>query len=168
MGTTARILYQKNSSFNVLMMHFIDLTTFRSMNTIETESSLVDWLTWFCSDGENMKGLETILERNPAIKGANKLYTQFIADSELMEKYEARQKYLRDVSTIKSVSHDEGYAQGKAEGLVQGKTEGNIEGKAEGIEAGKRAVAQIMKSNDEPTEKIQQYTGLSKVEIERL
>ncbi|MBN2342118.1 MAG: PD-(D/E)XK nuclease family transposase [Deltaproteobacteria bacterium] len=139
-----------------LMMHFIDLTTFRSMNTIKTESTLEAWLTWFCFDGENMKGLETILERNPAVSEANKLYTQFTADSALMEKYEARQKYLRDVSAIKNVSHDEGYAQGKADGITVG------------MEAEKHAVARTMKSNGEPTKKILQYTGLSKEEIERL
>ncbi|MBN2342289.1 MAG: PD-(D/E)XK nuclease family transposase [Deltaproteobacteria bacterium] len=135
-----------------LMLHFIDLTTFRSMHTIEASSPLLDWLTWFCSDGDDMKGLETILEKNPVIKEANQLYTLFTADKELMEKYEARQKYLRDVSTIKSVSRDEGYSQGKAEG----------------IDEEKRAVARIMKTNSEPTEKIQRYTGLSKEEIEQL
>ncbi|MBN2673230.1 MAG: hypothetical protein JXX29_16225, partial [Deltaproteobacteria bacterium] len=86
--------------------------------------------------------------------------------------YEARQKYLRDVSTIKSVSHDEGYAEGEAKGLekglVQGEAKGRAEGKAEGVNENRYAVAKVMKANGEPTQKIQQYTGLSAEEIEKL
>jgi predicted transposase/invertase (TIGR01784 family) len=143
-----------------LMIHFLSLTRFKKMR-YTAESHLTDWLTWFCFNIEdNMKGLDTILERNDAVREAHGLYERFTADKELMEKYEARQKYLRDVSTIKGVSREEGYKEGLERGIEQG------------IEQGSRLerinMASTMKNNGESPEKIQQYTGLSVAEINEL
>ncbi|MBN2673541.1 MAG: hypothetical protein JXX29_17805, partial [Deltaproteobacteria bacterium] len=102
----------------------------------------------------------TVLERNPAVKDAHKLYQQFTADQELMERYQARQKYLSDLATVKEVSHDGGYAEGKAEGLAEGEIKGRKESAF--------AVAKLMKQNGEPSIKIHQYTGLSTEEIEAI
>ena len=79
-------------------------------------------LTWFCFDGENMKGLDAIMEQNEAVKEAHKQYERFTADNELMEKYEVRQKYLRDISTIKGVSRDEGFKDGLERGIEKKRT----------------------------------------------
>ena len=73
-----------------MMMHFIDLTRFREKR-YNVHTKLADWLSWFCIDEDTMKGLDTILERNPAVRRANELYEEFTADKEMMERYEARQ-----------------------------------------------------------------------------
>jgi predicted transposase/invertase (TIGR01784 family) len=140
-----------------LMMHFLSLTLFRKMR-YTVESPLTDWLTWFCFNKEDeMKGLDTILERNKAVREAHSHYEQFTADRELMEKYEARQKYIRDLSTIKGVSRDEGYQEGLERGIEQGLEQG---AKQERFH-----LARAMKESGESAEKIHQYTGLSIEEI---
>ncbi|MBN2672897.1 MAG: PD-(D/E)XK nuclease family transposase [Deltaproteobacteria bacterium] len=96
------------------MLHFLCLTTFRKLQYTDTQQ-LNDWLQWFIHDEDIMNGLDTLLERNPTVKEAHDLYTQFTADKELMEHYEARQKYLSDLATLKEDSHDAGYAEGKAD-----------------------------------------------------
>ena len=133
------------------MLHFLSLTAFRNLR-YTSKCQLTYWLTWFCFDGENMKGLDTILERNDAVRESHQQYERFTADKELMEKYEARQKYLRDLSTIKGVSREEGFTDGLQRGIEQ---------KA-------YTVARAMKAEREPTEKITQYTGLSEEEIANL
>ncbi|MBN2672774.1 MAG: PD-(D/E)XK nuclease family transposase, partial [Deltaproteobacteria bacterium] len=138
------------------MLHFLDLTAFRKMATI-VQGRLKQWLTWFCLSEGTMKGLDTLLESNPAIKEAHELYTRFTADNELMEKYEARQKYLRDVSTIKHVSHDEGYTKGLAEGEVKGFTQGEVSG----LEKGKRQTVVAMRKEHIDPATISRVTGLS-------
>ncbi|MGF1533431.1 MAG: hypothetical protein ACFCUI_06995, partial [Bernardetiaceae bacterium] len=50
----------------------------------------------------------------------------------------------------------------------EGKAEGIAEGKAEGIAEGKVQIARMMLESGEAVEKIIQYTGLSKKDIEKL
>jgi len=141
------------------MIHFMDLTQFRKMR-YTVKCQLSHWLTYFCLDEDNMKGLETILENNPAIKKAHALFEEFTADKEMMERYEARQKYLRDVSTIKSFSHDEGYIKGKTEGKIEGIIEGEAKGKAEMV------ISMYQESIDIPT--IAKVANLSVEEINQI
>lgn len=94
-----------------------------------------------------MKGLETLLESNSTIKQAYRLHRQFTADEQLMAQYEARQKYLHDISTIKRCSYDEGLQAG-----------------AENIQTIVHTMNQ--KGLDIPT--IAEYTRLSIEEIERI
>jgi len=115
-----------------------------------------------------MKGLDTILERNEAVREAHTHYEQFTADRELMEKYEARQKYLRDVSTIKGVSRDEGYQEGLERGLEQGLERGLEQGLERGAMNERIHLACAMKAAGESPEKIQEYTRLSFEEINDL
>ncbi|MBN2526351.1 MAG: PD-(D/E)XK nuclease family transposase [Deltaproteobacteria bacterium] len=158
-----------------LMLHFLCLTTFKKVRTMIT-TPLADWLSWFCFDEDNMKGLETILERNDRVKEAHERYEQFTADRELMERYEARMKYLCDVATFKEDGRlkgfEEGRSEGRAEGRAQGQAEGRAQGQAEGLIEGETArtmeFARMMLRNNEPIDKIIRYTGLSKEEIESL
>ena len=62
----------------------------------------------------------------------------------------------------------EGKAEGRLEGKAEGRLEGKAEGKAEGEAKGLEKVAFTMKANGEPVEKIIQYTGLTKEQIEKL
>ena len=51
---------------------------------------------------------------------------------------------------------------------AKARKEGHAEGRAEGIDERNRAIARAMKSNNEPIDKIIQYTGLSAEDIEML
>ena len=56
----------------------------------------------------------------------------------------------------------------KAEVHAKAKTEGRVEGRAEGRKENSIEIAKKMKSENEPIEKIINYTGLTKEEIEKL
>ncbi len=56
------------------------------------------------------------------------------------------------------------FKEGKAEGIAEGK----VEGIAEGVVKGKLTIARMMLESGEAVEKIIQYTGLSKKDIEKL
>ena len=56
----------------------------------------------------------------------------------------------------------------KKEGFEDGKAAGLAEGEASGRAAEKFEMAKMMKSDNEPIDKIAKYTGLSVEDIERL
>ncbi|MBN2341689.1 MAG: Rpn family recombination-promoting nuclease/putative transposase [Deltaproteobacteria bacterium] len=142
------------------MIHFLCLTTFRKLRYTCCQQ-LDDWLQWFiCDNEEAMKRIDTILERNPAVKEAHDLYTHFTADKALMERYEARQKYLSDLATIKEESHDDGYTLGKAAGLSIGETNG--------LAKGKRLMAVAMYKEGIDVTTISRVSGLAIEEIEEI
>jgi predicted transposase YdaD len=64
-----------------------------------------------------------------------------------------------------------GIVEGKQIGIVEGKQIGIVEGKQIGITEGEKKkaleMAGMMKKNNEPVDKIIQYTGLSKEEIDK-
>ena len=126
-----------------LMIHFLHLTEIQKGRYTDCEP-LNQWLQYFCMHEDNMKGLETLLESNPAIQKAHRLHRQFTADELLMEQYEARQKHLRDISTIKGYSYNEGAAE-RARDIVHNMHQ---------------------KGLDVPT--IAEYTALSVPEVERI
>jgi DNA repair protein RadC len=62
----------------------------------------------------------------------------------------------------------EGKKIGLEKGLKKGLKEGEKKGREEGKKEGKIEIAKTMKKKGEPTERIAEYTGLSKKEIEKL
>ena len=97
-----------------------------------------------------------------------------------MDKYENSIRIMRDTFAtykyaIKSGHADglkQGIEEGRALGMAQGKAEGMAQGmaqgKAEGEKAKNREIAKMMLADNEPTEKIKRYTGLSEAEIDEL
>ena len=67
-----------------------------------------------------------------------------------------------EVTKIWDQGRAEGRAEGRVEGRAEGRVEGRVEGRAEGIDERNRIIAQEMKANNEPIDKITKYTGLSK------
>ncbi len=72
------------------------------------------------------------------------------------KEYEESLKNYRDIKNVVDTARTEGKVEGKIEGKIEGKLERNIE------------IARQMKKDNEPIEKIQRYTGLSKKHIEKL
>jgi DNA repair protein RadC len=109
---------------------------------------------------------------------STKAYFSF-HDSGLMEKLRASSKYaLAEHEIIKirkeaeQIGMEKGIKIGREEGLKEGKKEGREEGLKEGeergLKKGKIEMAQKMKTAGETIEKISDYTGLPKKEIEKL
>ena len=77
-----------------------------------------------------------------------------------MNEYETNLKYDRDLKNV----IDTAFEEGKLEGILESK----LEGKLEGILEGKRTIALAMLAEDESTEYVMRFTGLSREEIETL
>jgi len=88
------------------------------------------------------------------------------------EAYEESLKYYRDLKNVIDTSKDEGKEEGRREGLEEGLEKGRKEGLEKGKQEGRTEqaieMALEMLKNEEPIEKIMQYTGLSREEIESL
>lgn len=72
------------------------------------------------------------------------------------EAYEESLKYFRDLNNVVDTSRKEGLQQGLQQGMMRGVEQRSIE------------IAKEMKANQESVEKIMQYTGLSRQQIEDL
>ena len=105
----------------------------------------------------------------------------FLKNEEIKEEFQARGlKKAKEVLDIMNLSDEDRIAyEHYVEDLryqasmyqssyVVGKSEGKAEGKVEGRLEEKKTMARLMKKNQEPIEKIMQYTQLSKKEIEKL
>ena len=142
-----------------LMIHFLHLTEYEKAAYSGSEP-LNQWLRYFCAREDDMKGLETVLNENPAIKKARELHRQFTADDLLVEQYEARQKYLRDVATIRNVS----FAEGREKGLADGRSEGKLMES----ERKDRFVVHHMHRKGLSPETISEYTNISLSRIHQI
>ena len=85
-------------------------------------------------------------------------------DRKEQEAYEDSLKVYRDLKNVLDTARDEAFEEGKA----QGKEEGKAEGKAEGQVEERLAIARNMKTQGLNNAMIQQITGLSTQDIDRL
>lgn len=100
--------------------------------------------------------MKAILEDTSEIRQAEKRYGAFVADAELQDRLEARDKFRR---THLQLLHD-AEQKGKAEGKAEGKEEGRIEER--------RETARKLKSRNMPIAEIAEITDLSEEEIRQL
>ncbi|MBN2344479.1 MAG: Rpn family recombination-promoting nuclease/putative transposase [Deltaproteobacteria bacterium] len=162
-----------------LMIHFLHLTELEK--TAYTDGKpLHQWLRYLSAREDTMKGLQTVLDSNPAIKKAAELQHQFTADDLLMEQYEARQKYLHDIATIKGVAYDEGLEKGEQIGLEKGEQIGLEKGEQIGLEKGEqigfrigldrkdRCIVHTMHNKGLDVDTISQYTNISPNRVEQI
>ena len=76
------------------------------------------------------------------------------------EAYEESLKYYRDLKNVVDTSREEGVEEGMKQGMEKGMKQG--------IDQRNIEIARTMKKNQEPVDKIMQYTGLSREQIEGL
>jgi predicted transposase/invertase (TIGR01784 family) len=93
-----------------------------------------------------------LIQEDKEIEKAHKVYKKFTRDEQMLELYEARQKFKRDYNSILAAKIEEA----EQKGLQKGKLEGIL------------GIAKKMKDEGEEIEKISRITGLSVEEIERL
>ncbi|WP_239060713.1 Rpn family recombination-promoting nuclease/putative transposase, partial [Bacteroides sp. 519] len=128
-----------------------------------------------------LRNLSRLMERPAALQ--ERIFTRLFETAEIarfnrkeLVEYEDSLKNYRDWYSVMETSEKKGLAkglekgreEGLAEGLEKGLAEGREKGREEGREEGILEVARKMKSNSIPLHTIQELTGLSLEEIEKL
>ncbi|NDV66457.1 Rpn family recombination-promoting nuclease/putative transposase [Bacteroides sp. 224] len=124
-----------------------------------------------------LRNLSRLMERPAALQ--ERIFTRLFEAAEIarfnrqeLVEYEDSLKNFRDWYSVMETSLNKGRAEGLAEGIEKGLAEGLEKGLAEGLEKGRTEgvleVARKMKSNSIPLQTIQELTGLSLGEIEKL
>ncbi|NDV59034.1 Rpn family recombination-promoting nuclease/putative transposase [Bacteroides sp. 519] len=124
-----------------------------------------------------LRNLSRLMERPAALQ--ERIFTRLFETAEIarfnrkeLVEYEDSLKNYRDWYSVMETSEKKGLAKGlekgREEGLAEGLAKGIEKGLAEGIEKGILEVARRMKFNSIPLHTIQDLTGLSLEEIEKL
>ena len=163
--------------FNKLKYIFIEMPRFTRQEH-ELGDHFDKWL-YFLKHLEDFENIPGILKEDVFIK-AFEVAEIANFDERQMAEYEESLKHYRDLKGVIDTSFEEGeklgIEKGKKLGIEKGEKLGIEKGKKLGIEKGKKEgeenkakeMAEKMKQKGEPTEKISEYTGLSKEEIEKL
>jgi hypothetical protein len=112
---------------------------------------------------ESFESIPGILKEDVFLKGFEIAEIANFDEKELAE-YEESLKYYRDLKGVIDTSFEEG----EKVGYDKGEKVGYDKGEKVGYDKKARGIAETMKKEGEPIEKISRYTGLSKEEIEKL
>ena len=108
-------LYEKNDHnlmlTNHLTIHFIEIKKFIQDSDFKTDFER--WLGYFKYEGKQEKIMQVIVDNNPVFAKAHEKFENFTKNDELVEFYEAHQKWVMDRDTAV------GYAEMK--GIVDGR-----------------------------------------------
>ncbi len=135
---------------DLMQLHFFELTKFIEQEKeyeIDGNDRMVKWLRFMTNTDDTR--WEEMAKQEPIIsKAVEKLKTASL-DPEARMKYEAREKALKDMASI------------RGDGLREGRIEGRIEGKQEGKQEGKLEVAKRLFARGMDIGEIKELTGLS-------
>ena len=139
--------------YNNLTFIYLEMPNFK-LTENQLKTRLDKWL-YFIKHLEDIQTIPNII--------ADEVFNQAFEKAELakfgqveLASYENSLKIYRDLKGVIDTAFDEGRLEGKLEGKFEGKLEGKFE------------MAKLMKSENEPINKISKYTVLTKEEIERL
>ena len=147
--------------FNKLTYIFIEMPRFTKQEH-ELADHFDKWL-YFLKHLEDFENIPGILKEDLFIK-AFEVAEIANFDERQMAEYEESLKNYRDLKGVIDTSFEEG----ETLGIEEGKKLGIEKGKKEGEENKANEMAKKMKQKEEKIEKIAEYTGLSKEEIEKL
>jgi predicted transposase/invertase (TIGR01784 family) len=144
------------------ILHFIELPQFEQRH--QMPSTLFEkWIYYIKYRGEEgiMKEqiMKTILEDTPEIAAAEKRYEEFVADAELRDRLEARDKARRTHLQLLHDAEQKGKAEGKAEGIQEGRNEEMEK---------RRESARKLKARDMSVSEIAEITTLPEEEVREL
>ena len=131
-----------------LEMHFIELPKFRKKNP-DISNKLDQWLWLICGEEEKIKMAKN---ENEKIKEAKSELEKLEMSAEDRELYELRLKAIRDEINIR----ESGYTDGMKDGEEKGKKQKSIE------------IAKNMLKKQIPLELIEELTGISQSEIDKI
>ncbi|MEA2060751.1 MAG: Rpn family recombination-promoting nuclease/putative transposase [Thermodesulfobacteriota bacterium] len=143
-----------------LVIHFLELPKFKDT---EKGKRLSHWLYYLKNEGTEDEKMKVLLDENENIEKAHEMYIAFTRDEELIEAYEAREKWKKDYNSGLFNARKEGRQEGKKEGKRKGKKEGKREGKKEG----KRETAVKMLKKGFELKTICELTGISIKELQQ-
>ena len=142
---------------DVLEIYIIELNKLDN-DLLKNNYKLKSWL-YFIKNSEvlkNMRSEEDIKE----IKKAEKILEDISADEHERWLAEMRLKYIRDKKAIEDFGYDKGYEQGMEKGMEKG-----IE---QGITKKQEEMVKKLKERDMNVKFIEEVTGLTKEEIEKI
>ncbi len=137
-------------------MHFIELPKFIKKNPA-ADSKLAQWL-WLIVGREDK--LAMAREENQELEKAIQTIKQMSMNSEEWERFTSRQKAI--------INYNSGMSQAKEEGLQEGLKEGKKEGREQGERMARQQMAKKLLKLGLKIEDIQEATGFTKEEIEKL
>lgn len=144
-----------------LQMHFIELKKWTKLS-IKTRNRLERWLLFLANN--NPIELEEIAMKDATMTRALEAEKMFLSSKEARYIYDMREKARRDLFSSLATAEERGEKKGMAVGMEKGRKEGLEKGIAEGIE---KTAINLMRLGLE-LDKIQQATGLSPKDLERI
>jgi len=100
-----------------LELHFLELIKLK--DETENPSLLIKWMMFFKYGGIEEEKMKFVLKNDLIMQKAYEEYKKFTQDEELREKYETREKWMKDRNSF--------IYEARMEALVEGKIEGKIE-----------------------------------------
>ena len=156
---------------------FIELPKFRKSHP-DMNNKVNQWLAFIDDDDKEL--VEVAEKKNKVLKKARNEMNYLTGDAAVRRMAELREKwdleYNMSMKVAKKLGTEEGKKQGikegKEQGIKEGKEQGIKEGKEQGIKEGKNEktmeIAKKMKSKKITIEEIEELTGLTPEEIEKI
>ena len=157
-----------------LELHIIEIPKAEKNLEKNKYNKIAQWLMFL--DNPNTERVEEIMKENEEVKKANSILYEMSEDEELERLAELREKWDLDERSARQNAIDEGLEEGIKRGLKEGRKkgikEGIKEGRREGIKQGEEnkriEIAKKLKQMKMTIEDIEEATGLTKEEIEKL
>ncbi|MBN2533531.1 MAG: PD-(D/E)XK nuclease family transposase [Spirochaetales bacterium] len=132
-----------------LMIHFLELP---KLDITLYNTKIQRWLVYLKSEGKEEDIMTILIREDKEIEEAHKICKKFTRDEEMLELYEARQKFKRDFNSIMAAKIEEAEKKGKLDGKLENQLD----------------TAKKMKMEGDDSKKIARITGLTVEEIEQL
>jgi predicted transposase/invertase (TIGR01784 family) len=148
-------------------VEFTDLTEIDTLELVKLPANadstdLWYWMEFIKTDRGDV--LDMLAEKNPKIKKAVGILKELSADERNRMLFDEQEKMRRDIASMMGGAKKEGIMEGIKEGTIKGRKEGLKEGEAKA----KKEFALNLLKNNLSIEKIIEYTGLTREEIENL
>ena len=95
---------------NHLAIHFIEIKKFIQESNFQTDFQR--WMGYFKYEGKKEDIMQVIVEDNPVFAKAHEKFENFIKNDELVEFYEAHQKWVMDRNSAIGYAERKGIEQG--------------------------------------------------------
>ena len=155
---------------NYIFIVPIELPKARRKYREEPDNAICQWMMFM--DNPNESEVIQIMEENKNIKKAIEELEQVSGNEKLRRIAELKEKYIRDeqasIEYAQNVGYKDGYKNGEERGIKKGIKEGIKKGIEEGKNERNIEIAKNLLSQNIDIEIIENATGLSKAEIEKM
>jgi predicted transposase/invertase (TIGR01784 family) len=99
-----------------LMIHYLELD---KLDLHMHETKIQKWLTYLKVEGKEDNIMTILLQEDKDIREAHNVYKKFTRDEQMLELYEAREKFRRDYNSILAAKIEEAEQKGRMEGKME-------------------------------------------------